>query len=234
MTTEHKRDSNKAWRRANLDKVKASNEAWRKANPDKVKASKEAWAKANPDKVKASARKSYLKHHENRVAKMRIHSRASYLKHRERTLAEQRAKYAALSKEDRRKYYGKKSTEAGKRWYHRNREAANATSRAWYNANLEKILWHAAKRRAVRLGLPFDIEPSDIVIPERCPVFGVEFTRAVGAGSKPTSPTLDRIHPEMGYVRGNIAVISKWANDVKSYGTAAEHRRVAEWMDETG
>jgi hypothetical protein len=172
-----------------------------------------AWAKAHPDRVKAYARKTYLKH-------------------REHTLAKQRAKYAALSVDERRKMHGSKpSKEVRKRYQERHQERIAARGRAWYNENLPKVLWAAAKRRAARFGLPFDIEPSDIVIPRRCPVFGVEFTGAVGEGPRPTSPTLDRIHPEMGYVRGNIAVISKRANDIKSYGTAAEHCRVAEWLD---
>jgi hypothetical protein len=172
----------------------------------------EAWKKANPDRIKAHARKTYLKH-------------------RDRVLAKQRAKYATLTVEERRKHRGPTSKEARKRYYERNREAANARSRAWYNENIQKMLWTAAKRRATRLGLPFAIEPSDIHIPKRCPVFGIELTGAVGAGPQPTSPTLDRIHPEMGYVRGNIAVISKRANDIKSYGTAAEHRQIAAWLD---
>jgi hypothetical protein len=175
-----------------------------------------AWRKANPDRIKAHARKTYLKH-------------------RERTLAKQRAKYAALSKEERRKYHGAPtSKEVYRRYYERNREAANARSRAWYNENIQKVLWAAAKRRAARFNLPFNIEPSDIEIPKRCPVFGVELTSARGLGAQPTSPSLDRIHPEMGYVRGNIAVISKRANDIKSYGTAAEHRQVAAWLDNLG
>ena len=172
-----------------------------------------AWRKANPERIKA-------------------HRRKTYLKHRERILAEARARYAAFGKEDRRKYYGKKSAKAQKRWAERYPERRLSSQRAWYDRNLPKVLWKAAKYRAAKSGLPFDIEPSDVVIPKRCPVFGVELTRVRGKGPQPTSPTIDRIHPEMGYVRGNIAVISKWANDIKSYGTAAEHRQVAAWLDE--
>jgi hypothetical protein len=44
------------------------------------------------------------------------------------------------------------------------------------------------------------------------------------------SPSLDRINPEKGYVRGNIAIISYRANRMKADGTADEHRLIAEWI----
>jgi hypothetical protein len=177
-----------------------------------------AWRDAHRDQINACQRKNYLKNRERRLEKMRV-------------------RYAALSEDERsemqkRKYVAGKENQ--KRYRKRNLERVTARGRAWYDANLQKTMWASAKRRAVKLGLPFNIDPSDIVIPKVCPVFGVEFTGASGKGPQPTSPTLDRIHPEMGYVRGNIAVISKRANDIKSYGTAAEHRQVAKWLEAFG
>ena len=48
----------------------------------------------------------------------------------------------------------------------------------------------------------------------------------------PGSPTLDRIVPSLGYVPGNVVVISHKANSIKSNATAAEIRAVADWLDD--
>jgi 5-methylcytosine-specific restriction endonuclease McrA len=48
-----KKESNRAWAKANPEKRKANIRAWRDANPEKVKASNRAWDKANPEKRKA-------------------------------------------------------------------------------------------------------------------------------------------------------------------------------------
>jgi hypothetical protein len=47
----------------------------------------------------------------------------------------------------------------------------------------------------------------------------------------PNSPTLDKIDPSKGYVKGNVNVISQRASRLKSDGTAAEHRAIADYMD---
>jgi hypothetical protein len=91
-------------------------------------------------------------------------------------------------------------------------------------------LLRAARNRARKNGVKCTIEFEDIVVPERCPVLGIPL--AVGRGKlQDGSPTVDRIIPRFGYVRGNIAVISWRANIVKNAGTAAEHRAVADWID---
>lgn len=43
--------------------------------------------------------------------------------------------------------------------------------------------------------------------------------------------SLDRIVPSLGYVPGNVAVISHRANRIKSDATADELRAVADWLD---
>lgn len=72
----------------------------------------------------------------------------------------------------------------------------------------------AAKKRAALKGVPFDLGLGDIAIPEICPLLGV--TLAVGAKTIcDASPSLDRIHNDAGYVRGNIIVVSYAANRAK-------------------
>lgn len=45
------------------------------------------------------------------------------------------------------------------------------------------------------------------------------------------SPSLDKLIPDLGYVKGNVAVISWRANRFKSDGTLEEIRMIADWME---
>jgi hypothetical protein len=75
-----------------------------------------------------------------------------------------------------------------------------------------------AKQRSVKYGLPFDLTPADIQVPEKCPLLEVPFV----LGTKDNyaySPSLDRIDPVKGYVRGNVRVISTLANTMKNNAT---------------
>lgn len=77
-----------------------------------------------------------------------------------------------------------------------------------------------ARDRARRAGLPFDLKTTDITVPRRCPVLGVPITP--GKTRSATSPSLDRIEPSRGYVRGNVRVISDKANRLKGARTLEE------------
>jgi hypothetical protein len=99
-----------------------------------------------------------------------------------------------------------------------------------YRANHpERYILSIASTTARKRGIRFNLKESDIIIPKRCPVFGLKLERK--AKSRATTPTLDRINPRRGYVRGNVAVISHLANRLKNNATAAQHRRIADWMD---
>ena len=70
-------------------------------------------------------------------------------------------------------------------------------------------------------------------MPDCCPVLGIKLERNRDkCGPGPGSPTLDRIVPSLGYVPGNVVVISHKANSIKSNATAAEIRAVADWLDD--
>jgi hypothetical protein len=87
-----------------------------------------------------------------------------------------------------------------------------------------------AERRANRLALPFNITAQDITIPKTCPVLGLNLYK----GSKVSgdnSPTLDRILPTLGYVRGNVMVISGRANRIKSDANWWELQTVANFYN---
>lgn len=91
------------------------------------------------------------------------------------------------------------------------------------------------KCRSKKIGVPFNLKKEDVEIPELCPVFGLPLKFNVGCGYKDTgfSPSVDRIIPELGYIKGNIQVISKKANAMKSDATPEELRMFAKWVLKT-
>jgi hypothetical protein len=89
------------------------------------------------------------------------------------------------------------------------------------------------KGRAAREGIPFAITPADIFIPERCPILGIPL-RAPGGGLFDDSPTLDRRIPELGYVPGNVDVISAKANRLKSDATVEQLDALVRWLRSRG
>lgn len=85
-----------------------------------------------------------------------------------------------------------------------------------------------AKARALVAGVPFHITKDDIVIPTHCPILGIPLYRMLGArGGGDHSPSLDRVRPALGYVPGNVIVISQRANRLKSDATIKELRDIA-------
>lgn len=86
-----------------------------------------------------------------------------------------------------------------------------------------------AQWRAKKAGIPCTITVEDIRIPERCPVLGIELKRGT-RGFTDNSPTLDRVRPELGYVPGNVCVISFRANSIKREASLAELEKVTEWV----
>ena len=76
-------------------------------------------------------------------------------------------------------------------------------------------LYKITKKRAKKEGINFNIELSDLIIPKLCPIFKIPLFRGNGKRSN-NSPSLDRIIPELGYVKGNVWIISDRANRMKS------------------
>jgi len=136
-------------------------------------------------------------------------------------------------------YYEKggkeKSAVTKSKWYYENggKEKSAATNKKLYyenrinNPNI--YLLKGAKKRSKTKNIPFDITAEDVIIPETCPVLGIQLQ----IGEKivcDNSPTLDRIKPELGYVKGNIQVLSFRANMLKNNATAEELEKVLEHL----
>lgn len=81
---------------------------------------------------------------------------------------------------------------------------------------------HAAKARSKKQDIAFNLTIEDIIIPTHCPLLGYKLEFFTGKGVKPNTPSLDKIVPDLGYVKGNVRVISFRANAMKQNSTLEE------------
>ncbi len=96
-------------------------------------------------------------------------------------------------------------------------------------------IWESAKHRAKSSGIEFSLTLSDISIPQKCPVLGIDLRHSPRNGKvADNSPTLDRIDPKAGYIPGNIAVISHRANSIKRSATIEELEQIIAYMKSHG
>jgi hypothetical protein len=86
----------------------------------------------------------------------------------------------------------------------------------------------ALKWRARKEGIPFALTESDIIVPLVCPVLGIPII-AHDISRRDHAPSVDKIKPELGYISGNVKVISFKANRLRSNASAEELRKVAEY-----
>ncbi|QBQ72838.1 hypothetical protein CRP7_gp45 [Roseobacter phage CRP-7] len=94
----------------------------------------------------------------------------------------------------------------------------------------EVKMYRRAKSRARNKGLMFDLEKSDIFIPDLCPILGIPLICHKGSGAWPDSPSLDKVDPTLGYVKGNVWVISQRANQMKGSANSEELVAFANWV----
>lgn len=125
--------------------------------------------------------------------------------------------------------------------YHASYRAANGNKiragKAAYRATPEgkaRAMWLDARRRSAKRGTPFTITYEDVLALVQeygrvCPALGTPFQAGIGRPI-PTSMTLDCFEPTLGYVKGNVWVLSHKANSIKNSATRTELGRVYRWM----
>ena len=90
-------------------------------------------------------------------------------------------------------------------------------------------IWCMAKKRAKKKGIDFNLSVTDMPeIPLVCPVLGIAIKENAIAGPIDSSPSIDRINPNKGYVSGNVRIISNRANRIKADATLVELEMVLE------
>ena len=104
----------------------------------------------------------------------------------------------------------------------------------WRKSNPLSILVITAKSRAKRKGLDFDISIEDLTMPDQCPVLKIPLIVSDTGRHNNNSPSLDRIDPTKGYIKGNVRVISYRANMLKNNMSVEEARLILEDLNKCG
>lgn len=114
-------------------------------------------------------------------------------------------------------------------WYQKNleynRKIRRDYSRKYRKEHPKKRLLQGAKNRATSKGIEFNLSLEDITIPEFCPILKQRLIP-----NTPYAPSLDRINPQKGYVKGNVWVISRKANVMKNNASLEELKEFADWV----
>jgi len=98
----------------------------------------------------------------------------------------------------------------------------------------KKAIFAAKKSDAKRKGIVFTLDFESIYWPTHCPVLGLrlQYGRGGKPGPRPDSPSFDRYDAELGYVPGNVTIISNRANTIKHNAERWEIEELANWMRE--
>lgn len=130
--------------------------------------------------------------------------------------------------------------EYNSRWYSENKDIHLERCRKYNKENKEIISVRERKRlerqknntpatyiinrlRSKRGLGPIDLTEEDLHVPSVCPLLNIplQFSTQYPAWN---SPSVDRINPQLGYVKGNVWVISRLANTMKNCASKEELR----------
>lgn len=184
---------------------------------------------------------------EERLARRKESAKKSREKYREERRRAAKEYYwnkkAGIPNKQRKEKTGSNNREACRKFYANNKEKCRQWSAQWKDslkarANagdlqaMSQYLMASVSRRAKKSGIEFSLAPEDLHIPPDlvCPVFGTHMQIATKQPNNPNSPSVDRIDPSIGYVKGNVQVISMLANRMKSNATKKQLRDFAIWV----
>jgi len=181
-------------------------------------------------------------HKKYKTEEEKIAARRKYQRERNRT--PERKEYMRRWAEQKRKEdpdYFKPSTEENKKARARRVQKYGLEKVKERDRELTKIrrknnplqyMLYDARKRAKKKGVVFDLTVDDLCMPTFCPVFGVKLKQGDGQRTD-DSPSLDRIIPSLGYVKGNVRIISHRANAIKNNATIDEIKQVLKYMEES-
>lgn len=98
----------------------------------------------------------------------------------------------------------------------------------WSTKDTITKIYDRTKWRAAKKGREFTISPSDIHVPEFCPILGVRLVE----GDTEAAPSIDRLDSTKGYTPDNIHIISNKANRIKNSATVEELQAIVDWMSD--
>jgi hypothetical protein len=110
--------------------------------------------------------------------------------------------------------------------------------RNYYKEAREKdrrfAMLYATKRSAKVHKVPHDLCLDDIEMPLTCPILGIkiDYSKQGTYKDRFDTPTVDRLIPEKGYVKGNIRTVSHKGNRFKNNMSLEEAELVVKYMKE--
>lgn len=108
----------------------------------------------------------------------------------------------------------------------KSRAVKNKWAREWRKNHYLKHLLNVAKKRARSKGLEFSITASDVILHAICPIIGV----AITAPGTWHGPSLDRRDNSLGYVPGNVHLVSKRGNTWKGHRASEDFERALSYL----
>ena len=120
--------------------------------------------------------------------------------------------------------------------YYKDYEDYNQRRRELHRLDPRIRLRGGARARAIENGLEFNLKTyKDLPkIPKYCPIlktpFKVGALKGSNGGGTDNSPSLDRIDNSKGYIKGNVQIISRKANQMKSNANFEEIEMLYKYM----
>lgn len=115
--------------------------------------------------------------------------------------------------------------------YHRNRDRQLETKRTFKQRYPTEYILNSTRSRAKERGIEFNLEIEDIIIPDICPVLDIPL-KFSDKGREENTPSIDRLNNDLGYIKGNVHIISWRANRLKNNQTIVEVRAILKYMEE--
>ncbi len=109
-------------------------------------------------------------------------------------------------------------------------KCASDNCREWYIGDARRSILIGIRGRCARKNIPFNLTEDDILIPSHCPVLGIPLVNKQGRQTDNTA-SVDRIIPELGYIKGNVIIVSLRANRIKHNATIQELKQIATFYE---
>ena len=191
---------------------------YRIENKEKISVYKKQYDIENKEKISVYTKQYRI---ENRK-EISEHKKQYYIENKEE-ISERHKQYHSRNREE--------ILEQQKQYYNENKEEILAHNKLRYKDNLaHSMLMHAQKRAKTR-GIPFNITEEYLrsiwPLSNCCPYLGTAFITASG-GANNTSPSLDKITPDLGYVIGNVQIVSNFYNRMKQNSTPEQLKKFCE------
>ncbi len=146
--------------------------------------------------------------------------------------------------------FKKRALKMAKSWYERNKNKPEFKKhkKAYQKKNAKRLAkvqkennkqhpfaysLRRLKLRAKQNNIIFDLDEQYLksIWTGKCAIFGTTLSIPYSTDrNDPTKATVDKIIPDLGYIKGNVQWVSNKANIIKSFGTLEEHQAVVKYI----